>query len=121
MTSLAIENGVRCIEHGNLLDTKSAERMAELWAKAGMPARNLEKNQGVFELGCRSIEVARAAGVELGLGTDLLGEAQPWQNRELAIRSELEPAADCLRPMYSVNADVSSGWSDRRVESRSLR
>jgi imidazolonepropionase-like amidohydrolase len=119
--SLAIENGVRCIEHGNLLDAKTAERMAELkvtmvptlvtyqamaemGAKAGMPARNLEKNQGVFELGCRSIEVAREAGVELGLGTDLLGEAQPWQNRELAIRSELEPAADSLRSMYSVNA-----------------
>lgn len=118
--SLAIENGVRCIEHGNLIDAAIAERMAELGvtmvptlvtyaamqelgAKAGMPERNLAKNAGVFEYGQRSIEIARAAGVQLGFGTDLLGEAQPWQNREFAIRAELEPAADVLRSMYQVN------------------
>jgi imidazolonepropionase-like amidohydrolase len=119
--ALAIGNGVRCIEHGNLIDRPTARRMAELGvtmvptlvtyaamrelgAKAGLPERNLDKNQGVFEHGQRSIEVAKVAGVELGLGTDLLGEAQPWQNRELAIRAELEPAADVLRSMYQVNA-----------------
>ncbi len=118
--SLAIENGVRCIEHGNLIDAAIAERMAELGvtmvptlvtyaamqelgAKAGMPERNLAKNAGVFEYGQRSIEIAKAAGVQLGFGTDLLGEAQPWQNREFAIRAELEPAADVLRSMYQVN------------------
>jgi imidazolonepropionase-like amidohydrolase len=118
--NLAIENGVRCIEHGNLVDGPTARRMAELGvtmvptlvtyaamqelgAKAGLPERNLAKNHGVFELGQRSIEVARAAGVELGFGTDLLGEAQPWQNREFAIRAELESAADVLTSMYRVN------------------
>lgn len=120
---LAIENGVRCIEHGNLIDPPTAARMAELdvtmvptlvtyaamtelGAKLGLPERNLAKNQGVFEHGRRSIELARAAGVTLGLGTDLLGEAQPWQNRELAIRAELEPAVDVLRSLYVVNADL---------------
>ena len=34
----------------------------------------------------------------------MLGEAQPWQNREFAIRSELEPNHDVLRSMYQVNA-----------------
>jgi imidazolonepropionase-like amidohydrolase len=119
--SLAIENGVRCIEHGNLVDASTAMRMAELGvtmvptlvtykamadmgAKVGLPERNVSKNEGVFEAGCRSIEVAKRAGVELGLGTDLLGEAQPWQNRELAIRSELEPAQDVLRSLYRTNA-----------------
>lgn len=116
----AIENGVRCIEHANLVDGPTAGRMAELGvtmvptlvtyqamadlgAKSGLPRTNQDKNAGVFEAGCRSIEVARAAGVELGLGTDLLGEAQPWQNREFAIRAELEPAVDVLRSMYVVN------------------
>ncbi len=119
--SQAIENGVRCIEHGNLIDPPTAQRMAELGvtmvptlvtyaamrelgAKAGLPERNLQKNEGVFELGRSSIAIAKAAGVALGFGTDLLGEAQPWQNREFAIRSELEPAADVLRSMYQVNA-----------------
>ena len=119
--ALAIENGVRCIEHGNLVDDATAKRMAELGvtmvptlvtykamaemgAKVGLPERNVSKNEGVFDAGRRSIEVAKRAGVELGLGTDLLGEAQPWQNQELAIRAELEPAADVLRSMYTVNA-----------------
>jgi imidazolonepropionase-like amidohydrolase len=117
---LAIENGVRCIEHGNLLDDATAARMAELRVtmvptlvtykamqelgpKVGLPERNVAKNEGVFDAGRHSIEVAKRAGVALGLGTDLLGEAQPWQNQEFAIRAELEPAADVLRAMYQVN------------------
>lgn len=119
--SIAIENGVRCIEHGNMVDAPTAARMAELGvtmvptlvtykalaelgAKLGLPQRNISKNDGVFEAGQSSIAVAKAAGVELGFGTDLLGEAQPWQNREFAIRAALEPAVDVLRSMYVVNA-----------------
>jgi imidazolonepropionase-like amidohydrolase len=118
---LAIENGVRCIEHGNLIDAETAARMAELdvtmvptlvtykamselGPQLGLPPVNTSKNEGVFEAGCGSIEVAKRAGVALGFGTDLLGEAQPWQNRELAIRAELEPSIDVLRSMYRVNA-----------------
>ena len=78
--------------------------LAELGAKLGLPQRNIAKNDGVFEAGQSSIAVAKAAGVELGFGTDLLGEAQPWQNREFAIRAALEPAVDVLRSMYVVNA-----------------
>ena len=119
--ALAIENGVRCIEHGNLIDPPTARRMAdlgvtmvptlvtyqamaELGEEAGLPRRNLEKNQGVFEQGQASIEIATEAGVELGFGTDLLGEAQPWQNREFAIRAELQEPVEVLRSVYQVNA-----------------
>ena len=118
--SLAIENGVRCIEHGNLVDPATATRMAELnvtmvptlvtymamadiGAKMGLPERNVSKNRGVLESGQQSIEIARSEGVELGFGTDLLGEAQTWQNREFQIRAELEPARDVLGSMYRVN------------------
>ncbi|MFV0526108.1 MAG: amidohydrolase family protein [Acidimicrobiales bacterium] len=117
----AIENGVRCIEHGNMVDEPTAHRMAELGVtmvptlvtykamrddgpKLGMPERNLVKNDGVYDAGRRSIAIARAAGVELGFGTDLLGEVQTWQNEEFAIRAELEPAADVLGSMYRTNA-----------------
>lgn len=120
---LAVENGVRCIEHGNLLDAGTATLLVEhgvtlvptlvtyaamkaIGAEVGLPARNLEKNDGVLEHGLRSIEVARAAGVRLGLGTDLLGEASGWQRRELEIRADLEPASDVLRSMYVVNAEL---------------
>ncbi|MEL7157772.1 MAG: amidohydrolase family protein [Actinomycetota bacterium] len=119
--TMAVDAGVRCIEHGNMLDAATAANMAakgavmvptlvtykamdDMGAKAGLPEVNLAKNRGVFAAGEHSIEVAKAAGVELGLGTDLLGEAQPMQNQELAIRARLEPAVDVLRSMYVTNA-----------------
>ena len=120
---LAVDNGVRCIEHGNMLDPATARHMADIGAvlvptlvtykamndigaKHGLPQRNLDKNRGVFEAGLRSVEVAKAAGVELGFGTDLLGEAQPMQNEELRIRAELEPPIDVLRSIYDTNAKL---------------
>lgn len=120
---LAIDNGVKCIEHGNGLDAATATRMVELGAtmvptlvaykalneigpKVGFPESMLAKNDGVFEMGQNSIEIARSAGVELGFGTDLLGEAHHLQNLEFAIRANLEPAADVLRSMYVINAKL---------------
>ena len=117
---LAIDNGVKCIEHGNGLDAVTAARMVELEAtmvptlvaykalaevgpKVGFPEEMLAKNDGVFDMGQNSIEVARNAGVELGFGTDLLGEGHYLQNQEFAIRANLEPAADVLRSMYETN------------------
>ncbi len=117
---LAVDNGVRCIEHGNLLDETTAKHlvslgvtmvptlstyraMGELGAKFGMSERHLEKNRGVFEAGQQSIDIARSEGVELGFGTDLLGEAQVRQNQEFSIRADLESAADVLYSMYVVN------------------
>lgn len=48
--------------------------MAEMGAEAGLPERNVGKNEGVFDSGRESIAVAKRVGVELGFGTDLLGE-----------------------------------------------
>lgn len=118
--SLAIENGVRCIEHGNLVDAPTAARMAELsvaivptlvtykamreiGAEMGLPQVNQDKNKGVFEAGLTSLEIAETAGLEIGFGTDLLGEAQPWQNQEFAIRAEVQSAESILRSVYQVN------------------
>jgi len=120
---LAIDNGVSCIEHGNGLDQATATRMADLGAvmvptlvtykaltevgpKVGMSQTMLDKNNGVFEMGLNAVEIAKQAGVELGFGTDLLGEAQPWQNREFEIRVGIEPAADVLRSMYVTNVKL---------------
>src|SRR4051794_19424189 len=86
---LAVDNGVRCIEHANLIDRATAEHVAthgatvvptlvtyraiaDLGPKLGFPQRSLDKNQGVFEAGIASLDVLRSAGVELGFGTDLL-------------------------------------------------
>ncbi len=118
---LAVGAGVHCIEHGNLLDDRSAavmaaagavlvptlatyEAMDQLGEKLGLPASNREKNAKVYGAGLASLEVARRHGVTMGFGTDLIGESQSRQNRELAIRHEVEPAADILRSMWVTNA-----------------
>jgi imidazolonepropionase-like amidohydrolase len=117
---MAVEHGVASIEHGNLLDADTASRIAdadavlvptlvtyhamrELGARLGLPRRNLDKNTVVFDAGLASIEHAVAAGVEMGYGTDLIGESQLMQARELTIRAEVQPAADVLRSMWVVN------------------
>jgi len=118
--SMAVENGVHSIEHGNLIDRPTAElmaargavlvptlvtyhAMADVGQALGLPARNLAKNQSVLEAGVGSLEIARAAGVEVGFGTDLIGETQVRQNSEFSIRSEVLSAREILRSMYEVN------------------
>lgn len=121
--SMAIRNGVHTIEHANLIDAATAVEVAEAGAVVvptlatyeamhqmgpalGMPAKNLAKNEIVYEAGLEAVETAVAAGVTLGLGTDLIGEAQPRQNREFLLRGEVQPAADVLRSMWLVNAAI---------------
>jgi imidazolonepropionase-like amidohydrolase len=117
---MAVDHGVASIEHGNLLDAETATRIAdagavlvptlvtyhamqELGAELGLPRRNQEKNAVVYDAGLASIEHAVAAGVEMGLGTDLIGESQSMQARELTIRAAVQPADDILRSMWVVN------------------
>lgn len=118
---LAVGAGVHCIEHGNLLDDAAAKAMADAGAvlvptlatyeamdqvgeKFGLPAANRTKNTKVYAAGLASLEIARRHGVTMGFGTDLIGETQTRQNRELAIRHEVESAADVLRSMWVTNA-----------------
>jgi imidazolonepropionase-like amidohydrolase len=121
--TMAVENGVHSIEHANLLDAPTAELMAskgavmvptlvtyaamnEVGRHLGLPAANLSKNTVVFEAGLRSLELAADAGITMGLGTDLIGETQSYQNRELALRAEVQSARDILRSMWVVNAEL---------------
>jgi len=101
---LAIRNGVKCIEHGNLIDKETAELMVEhdAWLvptlvtymgmasegrKLGFPERNLLKNEAVLASGVESLAIADKAGVKMGWGTDLIGEIQSMQRQEFAIRA----------------------------------
>ena len=101
----AVENGVRTIEHGNLLDAEAAKVMAEHGAylvptsvtyralrdhgrEFGFPEVSMRKLGDVLEVGMRAIETARDAGVRIGHGSDLLGECQVYQSDEFAIKAE---------------------------------
>jgi imidazolonepropionase-like amidohydrolase len=119
----AVLNGVRCIEHGNLIDGATATLMAERGAflvptlstfealhahgeRLGLPAVSRAKIGDVREHGLASLEVARAAGVKMGYGTDLLGECHQYQSGEFTIRAKVLPALEVLQSATSVNAEL---------------
>ena len=119
----AVEAGVRTIEHGNLIDRETAELMAvrgaylvptlvtyfmldELGGAFGLPAESAAKLKEVVTAGLGSIELARAAGVPMGFGTDLLGELHDQQSREFSIRRRVLSAAEIIRSATVVNAEI---------------
>ena len=117
----SVRAGVRSIEHGNLIDEAAARAMAEhrcylvptlviyeqvhRYGRAlNFPAESLAKLDAVLGAGQRSIAIAVAAGVEIGFGTDLLGETHDAQSRELVLRAQVQGAADVIRSATNVNA-----------------
>ena len=119
----AVRGGVRTIEHGNLIDAPTAKLMAERGAymvptlvaydslkkrgpEYGLSGYSLAKNELVLHAGLRSLEIARAAGVKIGFGSDLLGQLQTDHTNEFAIRREVMKAADVIRSATLVNAEI---------------
>jgi imidazolonepropionase-like amidohydrolase len=119
----AVDNGVRSIEHGNLLDVETAEAMADAGAylvptlatydamarrgpELGLAAVSQRKNDEVLDAGRKAIEIARAAGVRVGFGTDLMGALEDEQLQGLRAQIEVDGALDALRSATSVNADL---------------
>ncbi|MBM0226750.1 MULTISPECIES: amidohydrolase family protein [Micromonospora] len=129
----AVENGVRTIEHGNLLDAPTAKLMAEhgaflvptLAAYDAMDRRGEElglapisqaKNREVLDAGRRAIECARAAGVPIGFGSDLMGVLEDEQLTGLRLQVEVEGPLAALRSATSVNAEIICREDLGRVE-----
>jgi imidazolonepropionase-like amidohydrolase len=71
-----------------------------------LPRESRRKNAEVRAAGLRSLEIAKRAGVEIGFGTDLLGQLHEEQSRELLIRQEVEKPVEILRSATLVNARV---------------
>jgi imidazolonepropionase-like amidohydrolase len=119
----AVVNGVRTIEHGNLLDEAAAAVMAEhgafliptlaaydamdrRGAGIGMTQVAQAKNREVLDSGKRAIEIARAAGVRVGFGSDLMGELEDDQLVGLRLHIDVDGVEETLRSATSVNADA---------------
>jgi imidazolonepropionase-like amidohydrolase len=119
----SIDNGVRSIEHGNLLDAETAAAMAAAGAflvptlatydamerrgaDIGMAAISRQKNREVLEAGQTAVELARAAGVRVGFGTDLMGPLEDEQLNGLRLQAEVDGPALALQSATSVNADL---------------
>ncbi|MAN78210.1 MAG: peptidase M38 [Rhizobiales bacterium] len=110
----AVRNGVRSIEHGNLLDENTVGFMKEKGAylvptlatyrglkdegvAAGLPTALAAKIDKVLDAGIRAVEMAHRAGVPMAYGTDLLGAMHYRQLTEFDLRGGVVPAADLLR------------------------
>ena len=119
----AVTAGVRTIEHGNLIDDATARLMAERDAYIvptlvaydslrrrgpdyGLSEYSLAKNDIVLEAGLRSLETCRAAGVQIGFGSDLLGQLQNDHCNEFLIRARALSAQEIIRSATLVNARI---------------
>jgi imidazolonepropionase-like amidohydrolase len=119
----AVRAGVRSIEHGNLLDETSARAMKEcgaylvptlatyaaLDAEAGnlkLPLNQIEKLRRVQQQGVAAIRIAKAAGVPVAFGTDLLGSMQARQSTEFGLRLPAMTPAEILRGATSIAAEL---------------
>ncbi|WP_327668815.1 MULTISPECIES: amidohydrolase family protein [unclassified Streptomyces] len=117
----ALRAGVRCVEHGNLIDDETIrlllendaylvptlityDQLAKLGKKLGMAEASHRKIADVHDGGLAALERAHNAGVNLVYGSDLLGPMQTAQLEEFTLRAEVQPAADIVRAATSTAA-----------------
>jgi imidazolonepropionase-like amidohydrolase len=119
----AVQCGVRSIEHGNLLDEPTAKVMkshgaflvptlatyamlAEEGQRLGWSAEMLGKLDRVKGAGTRAIAIAKAEGIPIAFGTDLLGAMHAQQSIEWRLRSTVQSAVEILQSATSVAAKL---------------
>jgi len=119
----AVRNGVRTIEHGNLVDERVARFMAEKGAyvvptlvtyealanegaEYGLPPDSVAKIATVRTAGLHSLEIYKKAGVKMGFGSDLLGPSQRLQSDEFRIRAEVLSAQEIIQSATTTAAEV---------------
>ncbi|MGE4240035.1 amidohydrolase family protein [Ramlibacter sp.] len=117
-----VEAGVRTIEHGNLIDERTARMMAQAGRylvptltiydvikrsgrSLGFSEASMQKVDAVWEGNARSLELAAAAGVPMGFGTDV-ARCPEFQSQEFLLRGAVLPAADVIRSATTVGAEI---------------
>ncbi|WP_370185865.1 amidohydrolase family protein [Rhodococcus wratislaviensis] len=110
----ALNAGVRCVEHGNLVDDETIKLLVEKDAflvptlvtyeqlalqgrQSGLSESSCRKIDDVRFAGLDGLERAHKAGVNLVYGSDLLGSMHPHQLNEFALRAQVQPNVDIIR------------------------
>lgn len=117
----ALRAGVRSIEHGNFLDEESAAAMRRAGAffvptlttyelisahgaAQGVPRRMIEKIDRAKAGGLESLKVAKAAGLEICSGSDVLAAMQPFKAMELGLKARVLGAHGAILSATRTNA-----------------
>ncbi|MDO5605000.1 MAG: amidohydrolase family protein [Paracoccus sp. (in: a-proteobacteria)] len=110
----ALDCGVECIEHGNLIGDGNIARiaregqvivptnitydcLARVGAEYGLPPESVAKIEDVRSAGLERLAKLHAAGVVMGYGSDLLGGMQDQQSGEFTLRGRYLPADAVIR------------------------
>ncbi len=118
-----VESGVRCIEHGTLIDAETAALVAqrgayvvptmviiatlvEMGRELGFPPQSQEKVESIGKQAISGMDLMRQAGVKVCFGTDLLGALYRQECREFTLRSEVFTPLEILRQATSVTAEM---------------
>ncbi len=119
----SVENGVRTVEHGNLLDRSTAELMAKHGSflvptlaaydalnrrgkSLGLNPISQSENAEVLDAGKTAVDLALQAGVRVGFGSDLMGELEDEQLTGVRLQIEVAGVLETLRSMTTVNAQL---------------
>jgi imidazolonepropionase-like amidohydrolase len=119
----AVDNGVRSIEHGNLLDEESAQRIVEKsayyvptllvyerlssHARDRLSADQLSKVEYVLKHGYDAIKIAMDAGVYIGFGTDASSPpAHEARMLGFELHARVQGAMGTLVSATKVNAEL---------------
>lgn len=129
----AVTNGVRSVEHGNLIDAATARLMAKhgaylvptlatydamdrRGAELGLNQISLAKNREVLTQGKDAVRLAYEAKVPVGFGSDLMGDLEDEQLQGIRLQVEASDVLSTLRALTSVNADLIQDPSRGRLE-----
>ncbi len=116
----ALDAGVRSIEHGSILDDRTAHRMAAQGAilvptlviieilsrHDALPAFSRHKLDIVHREMANSVRMARDAGVSIGSGSDLLGPRQRRRAGELVEKAKHLGAMGAIVSATKTNAEL---------------
>jgi imidazolonepropionase-like amidohydrolase len=115
--------GVRCIEHGNLIDEAAARAIRDAGAylvptlttyeiiaregKAyGLSDHQLAKIEQGRERSLEGLAIAYRAGCRIGSGSDLLGDMAAYRTMELELKARVMSPMEALCSATRVNAEI---------------
>jgi imidazolonepropionase-like amidohydrolase len=119
----AVKAGVRCIEHGNLIDAQAAQEIKKagaflvptmvtyeaIWREGksyGIGEHQIQKINMAREKSVEGLAHAYKAGCKIGSGSDLLGDMQAQRTTELELKGQVMKPMEILLSATRVNAEI---------------